>query len=76
MSLCLQLIILADDQARQNVKCKALVRRLICDFVGLVQQSLGTYIYRRVVKIFANSDMSQSSLLFSLRWMVRLSNFL
>ena len=31
-----------------------------CDFVGLIQQSRGTYIYRRVVRK-ANSDMSRLS---------------
>ena len=37
---------------------KALLRlRLICDYVGLMQQSQGTYIYRHVVKK-ANFDMS------------------
>ena len=34
------------------------VRRPICEFVGLIQQSRGTYIYRRVVRK-ANSDMSR-----------------
>ena len=37
-----------------------LISRSICDFVGLIQQSRGTYIYRRVVRK-ANSDMSRSS---------------
>ena len=36
------------------------MRRSICDFVGLIQQSRGTDIYRRVVRK-ANSDMSRSS---------------
>ena len=36
------------------------MRRPICDFVGLIKQSRGTYIYRRVVRK-ANSDMSRSS---------------
>ena len=36
------------------------MRRPICDFVGLIQQSRGTTIYRRVVRK-ANSDMSRSS---------------
>ena len=35
------------------------MRRPICDFVGLMQQSRGTYIYRRVVRK-AHSDMSRS----------------
>ena len=73
MSLYLRLILLADrfgqDQARQNVLfIKEYGLRLrwshttkSCDFVGLIQQSRGTYIYRRVVRIFANSDMPRSS---------------
>ena len=35
------------------------MRRPICELVGLIQQSRGTYIYRRVVRK-ANSDMSRS----------------
>ena len=37
------------------------MRRPICDFVGLIQQSRGTYIYRCGVVRKANSDMSRSS---------------
>ena len=75
LSLWLRLIILADslgpDLARPT-KClmflfitKALIRlcamcKLICNFVGLMQQCRGTYIYRRVVRK-ASSYMSQSS---------------
>ena len=64
LRLCLRLTILADslgpDLARQNVNVfiDKTVRKPICEFVGLIQQSRGTYIYRRVVRK-ANSAMSR-----------------
>ena len=67
LRLCLRPTIIADslgpDQAQQNVNVfidKTVRCAGRCDFVGLIQQSRDTYIYRRVVRK-ANSDMSRLS---------------
>ena len=69
LRLCLRPTIIADslgpDQAQPNKMFNVFIDKTVrcagrCDFVGLIQQSRDTYIYRRVVRK-ANSDMSRLS---------------